>query len=78
METEFMKAHCDFCRGRLGLIAHRYWHMRFCSSACAQGYEQRRDGTKAKIRGLDDSAGNDAANIDGLAGLAAASPVAGI
>lgn len=28
METEFMKAHCDFCRGRLGLIAHRYWHMR--------------------------------------------------
>lgn len=73
-----MKAHCDFCRGGLGLIVHRYWYMRFCSSACVQGYEQRRDEATVKIRGLDDSAGNDAATIDSLAGLAAANPLGGI
>jgi len=78
VEAKFMKACCDFCRGKLGLMVHRYWHMRFCSSACAQGYEQRRDETRAKIRGLDDSAGNGAADLDSLPGLAAVGPSAGI
>jgi len=63
-----MKVRCDFCRGKLGLIVHRYWHMRFCSPACVQGYEQRLDQTKAKVRQLNDSAGGDAAVTDGLPG----------
>ncbi len=63
-----MKARCDFCRGKLGLMVHRYWHMRFCSSGCAQGYEKRLDETRAKIRQLTYSVGGDAAVIDGLLG----------
>jgi len=60
MEAKFMKVHCDYCRGKLGLLVHRYWHMRFCSSACAQGYEQRWDEAKATILKLDDGIGNNA------------------
>lgn len=69
-----MKVRCDYCRGKLGLLVHRYWHMRFCSSACAQGYEQQLDATKAKMRGL----ANDAAAMDGLPGSSPVSPIAGI
>jgi hypothetical protein len=44
---------CDYCRGKFGLIVHRYWRMRFCCSDCAQAYQQRlHDETKAKIRDL--------------------------
>ena len=73
-----MKAHCDFCRGKLGLLVHRYWHMRFCSSSCVQGYERQRDETKVKIGRLDDDADVDTAAIDGLPGLAATGPVIGM
>jgi len=49
-----MTIRCDHCRGPLGLIMHRYWHMRFCSAACKNSYQQRlNDDTKAKIRQLD-------------------------
>jgi hypothetical protein len=49
-----MTLRCDHCRGRLGLIIHRYWHMRFCSAACMQAYQHRlNEGTRAKIRRLD-------------------------
>ncbi len=52
-----MTIRCDYCRGRFGLIVHRYWHMRFCSAACAHAYQQRlHDQTKAKIRDLGDAA----------------------
>jgi len=51
MEAKLMKVRCDYCRGRLGLLVHRYWHMRFCSSACAQDYERQRDETKQKFAG---------------------------
>jgi hypothetical protein len=78
LEAKFMKMHCDFCRGKLGLLVHRHWHMRFCSSSCVQGYEQRRDETRAKMRRLDDNTRGDNAVMDGLPGLAATSPVAGI
>ena len=47
-----MKVRCDYCCGKLGLMVHRYWHMRFCSSACTQSYEQRLDETKARMRRL--------------------------
>jgi hypothetical protein len=48
-----MTIRCDYCRGKFGLIVHRYWRMRFCSAVCARAYEQRlHDETKAKIRDL--------------------------
>ena len=51
-----MTIRCDYCRGKFGLIVHRYWRMRFCSAVCAQAYEQRlHDETKAKIRDLADT-----------------------
>jgi hypothetical protein len=57
MDAKLMTIRCDYCRGRFGLIVHRYWHMRFCSAACAQAYQQRlHDETRAKIRDLADAA----------------------
>lgn len=57
MEEKLMTIRCDYCRGKFGLIVHRYWRMRFCSAACAQAYEQRlHDETRAKIRHLADTA----------------------
>jgi hypothetical protein len=49
-----MPAHkCDYCRGPLGLVAHRYWLMRFCSKAHEKAYQGRlAEGTLAKIRQL--------------------------
>lgn len=49
-----MTLRCDHCRGNLGLIVHRYWHMRYCSAACTEAYRQRlQDDTKANIRRFD-------------------------
>jgi hypothetical protein len=37
-----MTAHkCDYCGGPLGLIAPRYWGMRFCSKAHKKAYQRR-------------------------------------
>jgi hypothetical protein len=49
-----MTAHkCDYCRGALGLIAPRYWGMRFCSKAHKKAYQHRlAEGTRTKIRHL--------------------------
>jgi hypothetical protein len=45
-----MTVRCDHCRRPLGVLVRRYWHMRFCSAACVQAYQQRlQDGTKQKI-----------------------------
>jgi hypothetical protein len=45
-----MTQHCDHCRRPLGLMAHRYWRMRFCSAVCVQAYQHRLgDDTKQKI-----------------------------
>jgi hypothetical protein len=53
MEAKFMTTRCDYCRGKFGLIVHRYWQMRFCSAVCTQAYQQRlHDETKGKIGGL--------------------------
>jgi hypothetical protein len=44
---------CDYCRGPLGLIAARYWGMRFCSKAHKKAYQRRlAEVTRAKIRHL--------------------------
>jgi hypothetical protein len=44
---------CDFCGGRLGLLVHRYYRMRFCSEAHMRAYCRRLgDETRAKIRRL--------------------------
>jgi DNA polymerase II large subunit len=52
-----MKVRCDYCRRNLGLIVHRYWHMRFCSAACMRAYQHRLgENTKAKICRLDHAA----------------------
>lgn len=49
-----MTMRCDYCRGRFGLIVHRYWYMRFCSAACARAYQERlHEETKAKIQRLE-------------------------
>jgi hypothetical protein len=64
METHLMTRHqtavrCDHCRGKLGLTLQRYWHMRFCSSACVKAYRRRlAEDTKAKIHQLDFIAGD--------------------
>ncbi len=48
-----MTMRCDHCRGKFGLVVHRYWRMRFCCTACAHAYRQRLHGeTRAKIRRL--------------------------
>ncbi len=45
-----MTMRCDYCRGKLGLVIHRYWRMRFCCAACAHAYQRRLHGeTRAKI-----------------------------
>ena len=46
-----MTAHkCDYCRGPLGLIAARYWGMRFCSKAHKKAYQRRlAEVTRARI-----------------------------
>ncbi|MGB6535321.1 MAG: hypothetical protein WBF58_05090 [Xanthobacteraceae bacterium] len=52
-----MKGRCDHCRRTLGLLVHRYWHMRFCSAACMHTYQHRlRAETRAKILRLDHAA----------------------
>ena len=43
---------CNQCRQELGL-AHHYWGMPFCSTACMDGYKSRlNEETKAKIANL--------------------------
>ncbi len=50
----FPTLRCDHCRKELGHYVHRYWRMRFCSSACMTAYQQRlAETTKTKIRRLD-------------------------
>lgn len=45
-----MTLRCDHCRRPLGLMVHRYWRMRFCSTACIAAYQRRlHDDTKQKI-----------------------------
>lgn len=44
---------CDYCRGPLGLVTHRYWLMRFCSRTHRKAYQGRlAEETRAKIRRL--------------------------
>ncbi len=53
-KNEAGRLRCDHCRGELGFRVHRYWHMRFCSSACVAAYQQRlAPETKWKILRLD-------------------------
>jgi hypothetical protein len=49
-----MTLKCDYCRGSLGIRAHRYWRMRYCSAECVAAYQRRLDqGTVGKIRCLE-------------------------
>jgi hypothetical protein len=32
---------CDYCGGKLGLIVHRKWRLRFCKLACKNYYQFR-------------------------------------
>jgi hypothetical protein len=44
---------CDFCGGRLGLVIHRYYRMRFCCEAHTRAYRRRlTEETRVKIRRL--------------------------
>ena len=54
VKEQAMTAHkCDYCRGPLGLIAARYWGMRFCSKAHKKAYQRRlAEVTRARIRHL--------------------------
>ena len=51
LKEQTMTAHkCDYCRGALGLIAPRYWGMRFCSKVHKQAYQRRlAEETRAKF-----------------------------
>jgi hypothetical protein len=54
-----MTLRCDHCRRPLGLMVRRYWHMRFCSTACMAAYQRRlQDNTKEKIARLRGAAGD--------------------
>jgi hypothetical protein len=54
LKEKTMTVHkCDYCRGALGLIAPRYWGMRFCSKVHKKAYQRRlAEATRAKIRHL--------------------------
>jgi hypothetical protein len=46
---------CDHCRGKLRVHVHRYRHMRFCSAACMNAYQQRLSAdTQQKIYEIND------------------------
>jgi hypothetical protein len=46
---------CDHCREKLRFHVHRYWHMRFCSAACMNAYQQRLSAdTQQKIYEIND------------------------
>jgi hypothetical protein len=36
-----MTTKCDYCRKPLGLCAHRYWRMQYCSVECVAAYRRR-------------------------------------
>jgi hypothetical protein len=76
MDATVMKVRCDYCRGKLGLMVRRYWHMRFCSTACAQGYEQRLDETRAMMRQPRDGSASDPEAIENLPGSPALGSIA--
>ncbi|MGH6670858.1 MAG: hypothetical protein ACRECV_02645 [Xanthobacteraceae bacterium] len=64
-----MNLRCDYCRRQLGDRVHRYWHMRFCSPACAQAYQDRlNDETRTKIRRLDHGFGKHVPKVRGQIG----------
>jgi hypothetical protein len=47
---------CDYCGGKLGLIVHRRWRLRFCKLACKNAYEFRqRKQIRHRRRRLDTS-----------------------
>lgn len=49
-----MTMRCDHCRAPLGPKVHRYWQMRYCSTACASAYQGRVEtATAEKIRCLE-------------------------
>src|SRR4029077_13801926 len=53
---------CDHCRKSFGLILHRYFRMRFCSSDCLKAYQRRLDElTTMKIQHIDLSLPNEGA-----------------
>jgi hypothetical protein len=33
---------CDYCGGKLGLVVHRKWKLRFCKLACKNAYEHHK------------------------------------
>ena len=44
---------CDYCGGRLGMIVHRNWMLRFCSKLCKKAYEHKaEEQRRAKDRHL--------------------------
>jgi hypothetical protein len=54
-----MTTKCDYCRGSLGLNAHRYWRMRYCSVECVTAYQRRlAEATVGKIRCLESRLGD--------------------
>jgi hypothetical protein len=67
---------CDHCRKPFGLIVHRFWRMRFCSTDCLAAYRRRLgEETIAKIRWLDFAGMTSKAGVQGNGNrLSAASP----
>jgi len=42
---------CGQCGGKLGLIVHRYWELRFCRRACKRSYlEQHVERDRERLR----------------------------
>jgi hypothetical protein len=41
---------CGNCGGRLGLVCHHHWGLRFCRKACKDSYLAKITKDKARIR----------------------------
>jgi hypothetical protein len=41
---------CGQCGGKLGLIVHRYWELRFCRRACKRSYLEHVERDSERLR----------------------------
>ena len=41
--THVQRKQCDYCQRSFGLILHRYFRMRFCTTGCLRAYQRRLD-----------------------------------
>ncbi len=45
-----LEKRCSDCGGRLGLVCHHYWGLRFCRKVCKDNYLAKTAKDRARIR----------------------------